>query len=62
MNDSIVVGSDGGIFVSGFLVQGVNDLISQIGESFADVGDGSLIGEVLVGGQSNEGRDDRGED
>lgn len=62
MNDSVVVGSDGGILVSGLLVQGVDDLISQIGEGFSDVGDGSLVREVLVGGQSNEGGDDGGED
>ena len=73
MNDSVVVGTNCFVFISGLLVQGVDDLISQIGEGFSDlllsikmniiyVGDGSLVREVLVGGQSNEGGDDGGED
>jgi hypothetical protein len=48
LNNSVVEGSDGGVLVGGFLVKGVNNLGSEVVEGFCDLGNGSLIGEVLL--------------
>lgn len=61
MDDSVIISGDSGIFVSSLLVQRVNDLISEILEGFSDGRNGSLIREVLVSGQLNEGGDKGGE-
>jgi len=61
LDDSVIISGDSGIFVSSLLVQRVNDLISEILEGFSDGRNGSLIREVLVSGQLNEGGDKGGE-
>jgi hypothetical protein len=61
LNNSVVEFGNSGVFVCSLLVQGVNDLGSQVGEGFGNVSNGSLVGEVLFGGQFDQSHDQRGE-
>lgn len=59
--DSVFELSLGLVFVGNKLVEGVNELVSQVVEGFNDLSDGTLVGEVTFGGEGNKGLDDWGE-
>jgi hypothetical protein len=48
LNDSFVIGNDGGVLVSGLLVKGVDNLGSEVGEGLGDLSNSALIREVLL--------------
>lgn len=62
MDDSVVELGLGCVFLGGLVIQGVDELASQVVEGNDDLFEGALICEVLFSGQLDEGLDDGSED
>lgn len=55
--DTGLILGNGCLFVSGELIQGVNDVVSELSESIDDLSNDSLVREVLVEGELDQGVD-----